>query len=293
MNTLPSPGRILIVGCGYLGLAAAQRFLAAGCLVAGVRRSSDSTAELSALGIQPLVGDVARPETWQGWPQNWDVVINAVSSSRGGPDVYRDVYLAGTRNLISWIGAGRTRYIHISSTSVYAQTDGSWVAEDSPTEPSTETGRILVETERQVLNAHSTTGFPAILLRVSGIYGPGRGHLLKQLLQGEARIEGDGSRWINMVHRDDAAAAIEAVAMRGESGRIFNVTDDLPVRQGEFLKWLAREYELPEPPVSEAGEAMPRKRGLTQKRVSNARLKVETSWVPQYPDFRIGYQRIR
>lgn len=291
MNPTPSPQRVLIVGCGYLGLAAAQRFLAAGCIVAGVRRSSDSSDELSTSGIQPLVGDVARPETWQDWPRDWDVVVNAVSSSRGGPDVYREVYLAGTRHLIEWIGPRLRCYVHIGSTSVYAQTDGSWVDEDSPTAPSTETGRVLVETERSLRSAHATAGFPAILLRVSGIYGPGRGHLLKQLLNGEARIEGDGSRWINMVHRDDAASAIEAVARRGEPGRIYNVTDDCPVRQGDFLRWLAREYELPEPPVSEAVEGTSRKRGLTQKRVLNARLRRETGWEPQYPDYQTGYRR--
>jgi len=291
MNLPPSPQRVLIVGCGYLGLAAALRFLAAGCFVAGVRRSPDSIAELSDLGIQPLVGDVARPDTWRDWPRDWDVVVNAVSSSRGGPEVYRDVYWAGTRHLIEWVGPSLRRYVHIGSTSVYAQTDGSWVDEDSPTEPTTETGQILVETENEVRSAHASTGFPGVLLRVSGIYGPSRGHLLKQLLQGEARIEGDGSRWINMVHRDDAASAIVAAATQGQPGRTYNVTDDGPVRQGDFLRWLAREYGVPEPPVADGTEAKPRKRGLTQKRVSNARLRTETGWVPQYPDYRRGYAR--
>ena len=91
-----------------------------------------------------------------------------------------------------------------SSTSVYGQTDGSQVKETSPTEPVAETAKILLETEKVLLEtAVADRKIPAVILRVAGIYGPGRGHWFKQFLKNEARIEGDGSRFLNMIHRDD------------------------------------------------------------------------------------------
>jgi nucleoside-diphosphate-sugar epimerase len=94
-----------------------------------------------------------------------------------------------------------------------------------------------------------------------------------------------------MVHRDDVAAAIRIVSESRSAGRIYNVVDDEPVAQGDFVTWLAREYGLPLPPVATEEENAARKRGLTHKRVRNARLRSETSWQPAYPTFREGYRR--
>lgn len=285
--------RVLIVGCGYVGLELGRRWASEGAFVAGVRRSSAGAAELAAEGLEVVIGDVTRREDVLGWPGGWDVVVNAVSSSRGGAEVYRQVYRDGTRNLLEWMdGIGVGRYVHLSSTSVYGQTDGGWVDEDSPTEPASETSRLLVETERSLLRAHVEKAFPSVVLRVAGIYGPGRGHQLQQLLRGEARVQGDGSRWVNMVHRDDVAAAVRAVTVAPVAGRLFNVVDDEPARQGEFVTWLAHEYGEPVPPMASEEENAARKRGLTHKRVSNRRLRTETGWVPAYRTFREGYRKL-
>lgn len=282
--------RVLIVGCGYVGLELGRQWAAAGAEVAGVCRSPESAAGLVAAGLGAITGDITAAGDVGRWPGGWDVVVNAVSSSRGGPEVYRDVYLAGTRHLAGWLrGTGVGRYVHLSSTSVYGQTEGGWVDETSATEPGSATSRILVETEAWLMSAFAEDGFPVQILRVAGIYGPGRGFALQQLLKGEARIQGDGLRWVNMVHRDDVASAVRAVAERGGVGRVYNVVDDEPVAQGEFVTWLARSRGLPVPPVATEAENAARKRGLTHKRVSNRRLRAETGWEPLYPTFRQGY----
>lgn len=285
----------MIVGCGYVGLELGRQWVAQGVDVSGVRRSEAGAAELLESGIRVVVGDVTAPESMTKWGRDWDVVVNAVSSSRGGVDVYRQVYGVGTRNLVGWMReAGVRRYVHLSSTSVYGQTDGGWVTEDSPADPLPETGQVLAATERWILGGTAGDLAPTIL-RVAGIYGPGRGYALQQLLKGEARIQGDGTRWVNMVHRDDVASAIRAVAgasVKAVGGKVFNVVDDEPVRQGEFVTWLAREHGLPVPPVATEEENAARKRGLTNKRVDNRRLRESTGWVPQYRSFREGYARV-
>lgn len=280
--------RILILGSGYVGRTAGARLAAAGHAVFGVRRRPDD-GTLAAAGLRPLAADVTRPGTLAALPPGWDAVVNCVSSAGGDPAAYRALYLEGTRNLLAWLRpAPPRRYVHVGSTSVYGQTDGAWVDEDSPTEPAAETARVLVATEALLRDA-AAAGFPAVLLRVAGIYGPGRGRLFQQLLRGEARLDGDGSRWLNQVHRDDVAGAIEAALECGRPGRVYNVADNEPVTQRDFLAWLAAQLGLPMPGPAAPDEARPRRRGATNKRVSNRRLRAELGWQPRFPTFREGY----
>jgi nucleoside-diphosphate-sugar epimerase len=146
---------------------------------------------------------------------------------------------------------------------------------------------VLVKTEKRLLAATLATKFPAIVLRVAGIYGPERGHLFQQYLRGEAQLTGDGSRVINMIHRDDVVAAIIAALERGVPGRIYNVADDEPVTQREFFGWLSDKLAMPLPPMAQQKTA--RKRGVTNKRVSNRKLHDELQCELKYPTFRQGY----
>jgi nucleoside-diphosphate-sugar epimerase len=280
--------RVLIVGCGYVGLALGRELAQAGHEVFGLRRSGD-TSELSRVGIHPIIADITQPAALALIRLDFDCVVNTVSSSKGGVEEYRAVYLDGTRRLIEWLSRSPSvrRYIYTSSTSVYAQTDGSWVTEESATEPKSETSRVLVETERVLLDA-TRGGFPAILLRVAGIYGPERGHLFQQFLKGEARIDGAGARLINMIHRDDVVRAIIAAMDRAPSGGIYNVADDEPVTQQEYFRWLSDQLRMPIPPAS-AADPVSRKRGLTHKRVSNRKLRLELKCELKYPTYRQGY----
>src|SRR6266496_2051742 len=154
--------RVLIVGCGYVGQALGVELVKQGLEVFGLRRRQESAEELAKL------------------PAPFDWVINTVSSTKGGVEEYRQVYLNGTRHLIERLApTPLKKFVYTSSTSVYGQTDGSSVKESSPAEPQSPTSRLLVATEKLLLEAAREKKFPALILRVAGIYGPGRGHLFR------------------------------------------------------------------------------------------------------------------
>ena len=240
--------RVLIVGCGYVGLPLGAELVRRGYKVSGLRRSALAEAELRAAGITPLHADITRPETLARLPRNFDWVVNCSASGGGGADDYRKVYLDGNRNLLAWLADSAVKkFVYTSSTSVYAQNDGSGVTETSPVEPEADTSRVLVETEKLLLEAVAERKFPAVILRVAGIYGPGRGYAFKQFLRGEARIEGDGSRVLNMIHRDDLIGIIITALQRGAAGQIYNAADNEPVSQRKFYDWLAAQLKQPLP----------------------------------------------
>jgi nucleoside-diphosphate-sugar epimerase len=157
------------------------------------------------------------------------------------------------------------------------------VDEQSQAEGASPASRILIETEQAVL---AWPTMSVIVGRAAGIYGPGRGHLFKQFLRNEAVLRGDGSHWMNMIHVEDAAAAIAHLIQNGTPGAIYNLTDDEPVTQLEFFQWLSERLQKPLPPSAPPDNA--RKRGLTNKRVSNACLK-QTGYRFLYPNYRSGY----
>jgi nucleoside-diphosphate-sugar epimerase len=282
--------RVLIIGPGYIGLPLGAELVRRGHEVFGLRRSGDATGELKAAGIQPLTGDITQPATLAALPASFDWVVNCVSSTHGGVADYRRVYLDGARNLVDWLTlTPPKKFVYTSSTGVYGQNDGSVVDETSPTDPPTETSRVLVETEQLFLAAARERNFPAVVLRVAGIYGPGRGWWLKQFLAGEARLEGEGRRMMNMIHRDDVIGCVMAALERGRPGEIYNAVDDEPVTQRDFLTWLAAQLNRPLPPTVPEDAEVTRKRGVTHKRISNQKLRRELEYVFKFPTFREGY----
>ena len=282
--------RVLIVGCGYVGLPLGAELVRQGHAVFGLRRSAEGGDELKAAGIHPLVGDITRPDDLNKFPAPFDWVVNTVSSSKGGAEEYRSVYLDGTRHLIDWLAStSLKKYVYTSSTSVYGQTDGSLLKEDAPAAPASQTSRLLVETENLLTAAARDREFPAVILRVAGIYGPERGHLFQQYLCNEARIAGKGDRILNMIHRDDLVTTIIAALRSGRPGEIYNATDDEPVAQIHFFRWLSETLGKWMPPFATDAENAARKRGLTQKKVSNRKLKMELGYAFKYPTFRQGY----
>ena len=282
--------RVLIVGCGYVGLPLGKELARQGHEVFGLRRSALAEAEMKAAGITPLHADITQPATLAKLPRDFDWVVNCTASGGGGADDYRKIYLEGNHNLLAWLaGSPLKQFIYTSSTSVYAQNDGSVVTEASPVEPDADTARVLVETEKLLLAAVAERQFPAVILRVAGIYGPARGHWFKQFLRGEARLDGGGARWLNMIHRDDLIGVIIAALKNARPGEIFNAADNEPVSQLKFFEWLAAELNRPMPPTVPADAEAWRKRGVTNKRVSNAKLRAELKYEFQFPDFRAGY----
>lgn len=266
---MPDSHRVFVAGCGFVGLATALRLHGAGWQVIGGSRSGESMGAPFPIATC----DIADAATLRDLGQ-FDAVIHCASSSRGGAEQYRQVYLEGARNLLSVFGSARL--VFTSSTSVYAQTDGSLVTEESPAAPDRETGMILREAENLVLQGGGCVA------RLAGIYGPGRSILLRRFFTGEAMIEGDGARFVNQIHRDDAASAV-AQLVEGAAVGIFNVSDDTPLSQREVYEWLAAHFGKPVPPTGPVNTE--RKRGVTHKRVSNAKLR-SLGWFPRYPSFR-------
>ncbi len=282
--------RVLIIGCGYVGLALGEQLLRQGHEVFGLRRHAVSGG--SRPGVEWLTGDVTRVETLRALPSVYDWVIYCVSSSLGTVEDYQLVYQAGVANVLDWLAATPPRkLVYTSSTGVYAQNDGSVVTENSPARPETGTGRALLEAERLLVERAQQSRFPAVILRVAGIYGPGRGYWLRQFLSGEAKLEGTGERWLNMIHRDDVAGAAIAALERGRPGEIYNACDNEPVQILTVFEWLAATLRRPLPPSVPESSSSGSKRGVTSKRISNRKLREECGWSPRYPSFREGYAR--
>ena len=272
---------LLLCGHGYLGQAISRDFLAAGWQVTALSRGTDSSnpqsairnPQLSALSCDISSSSAVAPLS----ALQPDFIVHCAASGKGGADVYRQVYLDGCRNLTDTFPG--VPLLFTSSTSVYAQIDGSEVTEESPAEPDRETGKILLQTEQHVL-AHGGT-----VARLAGIYGPHRSILLKKFLNGEAVIEEDGRRFINQIHRDDASAAILHLANPQSAIRnpqFYNLCDSAPLTQRECYERLSALFSRPLPPTGPRD--LDRKRGWTNKRVSNRKLRA-TGWEPSFPSF--------
>jgi nucleoside-diphosphate-sugar epimerase len=267
--------RILIAGCGYLGRATADLFTSAHWEVEGWVMSIKSARDLSTQAYPVTVVDISNAEQVSSYTGTFDAVIHCASTRGGDPDLYRRVYLSGAGNLLDRFP--ESTILFTSSTSVYAQTNGGWVSEDSPAEPRHETGKILRETEQLVLN-HG-----GLVARLAGIYGPGRSFLLRKFLSRQAAVDPITDRFVNQIHRDDAAAALFLLLDQGGApGGIYNVVDDQPILQSECYRWLAEKLDRPLP----AGGTLrqKRKRGESNKRVSNTKLHA-LGWRPRYPSF--------
>ena len=266
--------RVLIIGHGYLGSFLAGELHRAGFAVAAMHRGPASCETYPVLS-----GDVADLDSLGGLPfQTPDVIVHCASSSRGGPETYRAVFVEGIQNLQAVFP--EVPVIFTSSTSVYGQTDGSVIDETSETIPDRETGRILLEAEQLALSGGG------IALRLAGIYGPGRSVHLKKLLAGTATIEDViPSRYLNQIHRDDAAKAILHLIRddpKAHRGDLYNVVDNTALTQRGCYEALAEWFSLPLPPL--APPDPDRKRGWTHKFVSNTALRA-TGWGPTYPSF--------
>jgi nucleoside-diphosphate-sugar epimerase len=282
--------RVLILGCGYVGLPLGAELVRQGHEVFGVRRSIDGAEKLKAAGVQILTADITNRADLDQIPSPFDWIVNLVSSTRGGVAEYQRAYFEGTRNVIDWLSsAPPQKYLYTSSTGVYGQNDGTQVKETSPVEPPSETGKVLVETEQLLLQAHQQKQFPMVILRVAGIYGPDRTYFLNQFIDNQTRIAGQGERLMNMVHVEDLVGIICAALKSARPGEIYNAVDDEPVTQLHFYRWLAETLGKYLPPFSTEDDQAGRKRGVTNKKVLNRKLKMELGFQFKYPTFRQGY----
>lgn len=265
----------LVVGCGYLGRRVALAWRDAGRRVLALTRGRAEA--LSALGLEPIVGDVLDPKSLANLPEVGPVLY-AVGMDRKAGRSMREVYVDGLANVLKVLRSTGP-FVFVSSTSVYGQTDGSWVDETSPTEPLEQSGRVVLEAEQTLRQFRPD----AIVLRFAGIYGPDR-ILRKQALLDGAPLVGDAEKWLNLIHVQDGVAAVLAAEAKGVPGETYLIADDEPVRRRDFYTATAQllgapaaKFALPTALVVE-----------TNRRIRNEKAKRELGFVPSATTYREG-----
>jgi nucleoside-diphosphate-sugar epimerase len=273
----------LIFGCGYLGRRVARLWREAGNRVVAVTRSECRAEDFQSDGIEPIVGDICRATSLRKMPDA-DTVLFSVGFDRAAGASLHNVYVAGLRNVLDRLPASVWRFLYISTTGVYGEHGDEWVDEDKPCDPRTDGARAHFAAE-QVLRSHPI-GERAIVLRMAGLYGPGRVPRRKELLAGEP-IAAPAEGYVNLMHIDDAAAAVVVAGERGRAPRTYNVSDGHPAPRGQYLRELAAILGAPPPRLAELS-APARTRGAASKRVSNRRILEELGIELAFPTFGSG-----
>lgn len=233
MNAKP---RVVIIGCGYVGTRFGHRLAGAGYDVVGTTTSPERVATMRSFGMTPIVLDTANVGGLHDVLRDREVVALCVAPRANQRD-YRVTYLDSARNLIE---AARhtavSRIMYTGSTRVYAQDDGEWVDESSPTRPIHENARILLETEHVLLDGVKALrkGRPiaTVVLRLGGIYGPDR-DTLEFIHRSAGALRDDGDLYMNRVHVDDIVTALEALLGSAFHG-VLNLCDDHPQTRRSF-----------------------------------------------------------
>ncbi|SEN58697.1 NAD-dependent epimerase/dehydratase family protein [Cryobacterium luteum] len=287
---------VLIAGCGDLGTEVGLRFARLGHPVVGLRRNA-SVLPPEICG-QAVDLSVTKPVI----PLDTDFVVIAISAGSPTIDAYRAAYLDGLRNLLDALASHDEtsaavtprRVLLVSSTAVYDVNDGSRVDEQTPANPRPGTDSIVLEAERMLHQRLPA----ATVLRLAGVYGPGRERLIQQVRDG-AQLSTQ-SRHTNRIHRDDAAAAIVHLLLRPEQpAPLYLGVDNAPVPANEVLTFLAAELGLPEPTLKPEATPQPTpskpasresQRG-GDKLLSN-QLLLRTGFTFSYPSYREGYRAL-
>jgi nucleoside-diphosphate-sugar epimerase len=282
--------RLVIFGCGYVGAAVARQAVARGLHVTALTRNVAKAEALRDDGVSEVViGDLASDAWHDRIEGGADLVLNCVSSGGGGLDGYRRSYIDGMNSVVAWLrtrgGAGAA--VYTSSTSVYPQDGGARVDETAAT-GGEERAEVLRATERTLLEANDGAA-TRVVLRLAGIYGPDRHHLLDQVRTGA--VAGRGDFHLNLAYLDDIAAAVRAAWGAAAGAHVFNVADDGAATKGEIVDWLARRIGVAKPDFT--GAPAGGRRAVTPDRIIvNAKLKTELGWRPSCPTFREGYEKI-
>lgn len=264
--------KVLIAGCGDVGTRLAEQLTTADHQVVALRRS---WASRSINAFTPIECDLLDRRSLVAIPQQIEQIVYCPTPGERSEAAYRSIYLDGVRNLMAAVEAASvSRLIFVSSTAVYGQNDGGSVDETSPTQPVQFNGKILREAEQL---AHDS-GIPATVIRLAGIYGPGRNQLLDRVRAG-ARCQ--PGYWTNRIHADDAAAAIAHILGLAAPADCYVGVDNAPAHQCEVMSWLARKLNAPAPTIKTDKQS-------ANKRCLNTRLR-QSGFAFRYPDFRYGY----
>lgn len=280
---------VLIVGCGDIGRRVAQRCRAAGSKVTGLVRSSASAEPLDALGVPPLVVDLdselpTLPTT------NAHVYYFAPPPPTGDRDTRIEAFLAGIEP-----GSSPSRLVYISTSAVYGDCDGEWIDESAPLQPDSARGQRRLAAERALLQWGQISQVPVVILRVPGIYGPGR-LPLERLRKGVPLLKEALCPFTNRIHAEDLADICLAAMTRGRPGAAYNVSDGHPSNMVDYFNRIADRAGLPHPPTLDRAEA---ERQLSagmlrymreSKRLKNDRMLDELGITLRYPELGVGLE---
>jgi nucleoside-diphosphate-sugar epimerase len=302
MSAMSEPSTLLIVGCGYLGSRVGSLLLSRGRRVVATTTRASRVAELAALGLEPMVLDFEEADRSPAWAQVYGAVVYAAApGAKGDPRlVFHQGAVECAKRLLEAAPPRSLRFVYISSTGVYHQKDGSEVNEGSPAEPLEERPKVLRQAEEELLALAREHGFPLVILRLGGLYGPGRSPVewLRRPEMRQRVLRGGSEACMSWVRVEDAASAVvlaleapcpnpppEKLAAnqqpRVRSGEVYIVVDDEPVKRGEFYRFAAERAGLPPPKLP----SLPDDLG---KRCSNRKVKAELGFRPAFPSYREG-----
>ena len=268
--------RVLLAGCGDLGVRVAQRLLARGDEVWALRRQPPLRDDS---GIRWLQGDLTQLETLRVLPAGITRLVYLPTPDRRDESAYRTTFVDGLRHLLEAVGGqSLQRVLLVSSSAVYGEHGGDWVDESTPPAPPGFNGKVLLEAE-QLFAVQPIT---SIVLRLAGLYGPGRLQLLERLRTGQVQVPRTLPHWANRIHVDDAAAAIVHLLELADPLPLYVGVDSTPLPLDVLYDHLAGLVGAPLP-----GDG-PAPAGIGSKRLSNARLRA-SGFRPQWPDAREGY----
>jgi nucleoside-diphosphate-sugar epimerase len=242
---------VVIIGCGDIGQRVARLYQQKGTQhVYGLVRSDETISQLETQSITAIRGDLSQVATLQALPTKEATLFYFAPPPKQGTT---DPYL---RNFLSTISGDNTpaKIILISTTAVYGDCQGAWITEKQPVNPQTDRGKRRLDAEIALQEWSQQTGVPIVILRVGGIYGPGR-YPIARLQKGLPILREGESPYTNRIHQDDLAMICIAAAERGEAGEIYNVADGQPGTMSGYFKTVARAAGLPVPPEVSRSEA--------------------------------------
>lgn len=274
-----TPRRVLIAGCGYIGSALALRLSAEGIQVTALRRSALPIGD----GISLIKADLVKGTGMAALTDEYDTVFYTVGADGFTEESYRNAYVTGLQNLLGAFKVGPKRLLFTSSTGVYAQDGGEVVDENSPTNPSRFSGRVLLEGEALV----HQSAMGGVVVRFGGIYGPGRSRLLDSVRAGTTYALSDRTQYLNLIHRDDCVGVLRHLMLLEHCESLYNAVDDTPMERGDLISALSLALGMPVASKRPASDTTEPQRG-GNRRISNARIR-STGYVFAHPDPVSGY----
>lgn len=258
-----------------------------------VTRRAERAAELAAEGLRPLVVDItANPAALAKFLHQQqalgevDTVLFAVGYDRHSGQSIEQVYVEGLRNVLAALPASVARFLYISSTGVYGNVAAELVDESTPCQPTREGGKACLAAEN-LLREHPL-GQRSILLRLAGIYGPGRIPRSADLLAGRA-IDAPAEGSLNLIQVDDAARIVVLAAEKARLPAMLVVSDGQPVVRREYYRELARLLRAPEPQfVAAPADSPAAQRAASDKRINPQKMFATLRPTLRYPSYREG-----